>query len=189
MTAEKEIQRKHFPATFGLEELRLFCLPSCPGSASLDTDTLAHTHSPAHIKTSTNQQRHARVHRPTSTWPCAPTQDFQVCDDPREPHQPSTRTHLTRTPTRPSLPSLSRQPHGRARGQRAPPHGRPYGPPLLVPRLAQDTDGSRSCVGKAWVVCVSVGSAKVPAVRSQTPGTKARRKWRAPRGPPPSDTN
>lgn len=176
------LQRKRSEETFPSAVGPQGGLGSCAHRA-LHPWTLTHTHK--YIQRSAHQQgkdtraligpqMQGRAH-PPGTFTCVTTQGSPSS----HPH----RTHLARAPTR---PGSARQPRGRARGQRAPPHGRPCGPSTAE-------RGARTAQGPAWagrrVAYASAGSAKAPAVRSQTPGTKARREWRAPRGPPPSDTN
>lgn len=154
-------------------------------SSSLSLDTVTHSRSQSSTVRRTRSSLGTRALTAHECISREPTRD--VCVRARgSPISPLRHTHLVRMPTRPGLP---RQPRGRARGQRAPPHGYLCDPPPFHGR----SRGAPTAPSPAWARPGSrasqAGSAKAPAVRSQTPGTKARREWRAPRGRPPSDTN
>lgn len=190
--AEKETQRslfQRFGTHMGKDYPDSHLAPALPGqqaaSSSPSLDTVTHSRSQPSTVRRTRSSQGTRALTAHECITREPTRD--ACVRARgSPISPLHHTHLVRMPTRPGLP---RQPRGRARGQRAPPHGYLCDPPPFHGR----SRGAPTAPNPAWARPGSrasqAGSAKAPAVRSQTPGTKARREWRAPRGRPPSDTN
>lgn len=192
---EKETQRslfQWFGTHMGKDCPDSHLAPALPGQrACIQYSVPRHCHTLAftaqHNQTNAQQPGYARAHSPRVHNLGSPPGTPPACVRARgSPISPLRHTHLVRTPTRPGLP---RQPRGRARGQRAPPHGYLCDPPPFHGR----SRGAPTAPSPAWARPGSrasqASSAKAPAVRSQTPGTKARREWRAPRGRPPSDTN
>lgn len=149
-------------------------------SSSLSLDTVTHSRSQSSTVRRTRSSLGTRALTAHECITREPTRD--VCVRARgSPISPLRHTHLVRMPTRPGLP---RQPRGRARGQRAPPHGYLCDPPPFHGRSRGGTDGSESCVGQARVACVSGGLCKSSSRQKSDAGNKSQARVAGPARPP-----
>lgn len=183
--------KRHFPVAFGLEWSRAVLTPTLPRAhpssrprpaSSLDTVTHSHaqpsTHADERAAAGARALSGPRAHSVVS-----PPGTPRAC--PREPEQPAAPLTWRGRPRAPaSRANLAGGPGASARHRMATSAIRP------CPRASAGHRRLRVLRGQGTGSRASrAASAKAPAVRSQTQGTKARREWRAPRGRPPSDTN